>query len=92
MISDCDALEFYNLDKNTNSDVVESLLKRDNDFVGKINYLDFNGKVAEISYYTNYEDYISAIKEEKWYGVPITIATIKGNKREVYNELERSIF
>lgn len=92
MISEYDVIELYNLDENVSNEVIEDLLKKDNDFVGKINYLGFKGEVVEISYYTKQKDYIEAIKEDKWCGRPITINTIKGNSREVVKEIERSIY
>ena len=90
--SERDVTKHYNLDENVSNDVIENLLKREHDFVGKINYLGFNGEVVEINYYTDHDDYIKAIKEDKWCGRPITIDTLKGNTREFYNELERSIY
>lgn len=92
MSSEYDVLKYYNLDENVSNDVIEGLLKRDNDFVGKINYLGFEGEVVEISYYTKQKDYVEAIKEDKWCGRSITISTIKGSSREVVREIERSIY
>lgn len=82
MNSEYDVLEYYNLDENVSNEVIEKLLKRDNDFVGKINYLGFKGEVVEISYYTKQQDFIEAINEDKWCGRLISISTLKGNKRK----------
>ena len=84
-------LDIYGL-KNSNKETIENLLKTDNNFVGRIDYLDNNGRVAETMYSINKKEYLNEIQYSFEIGRPISFKLIKGNQKQLSNELERSLY
>lgn len=91
MFSVCDVLDMYGLENSTFK-TVENLLKTDNKFVGRIDYLGFNGAIGETMYFINKKEYINEIKDSYEVGRPISFKLISEKEREINKELERSLF
>lgn len=86
-----DVVDMYGFE-NSNKETIEKLLKADNNFVGRIDYLDNNGKVAETIYSTNKKEYLNEIQDSFEIGRPISFKLIEGNQKQLSNELERSLY
>lgn len=79
-ISDYDVRKLYGLNEDVEINILEELLKNDNDFVAKIDYLNMKGKPAETFYFINKDFYMEEVEDAVNCGVPIFSNQLKGTK------------
>jgi len=83
--------------KNKNDDIesfvlgyIENILKKDNKFVGRIDYYYASYKIGEILYFLDKKKYNKEINDSYNIGRPISSRIIKDKENKL--ELERSLF
>lgn len=83
--------------KNKNEDIesfvlgyIENILKKDNKFVGRIDYYYASCEIGEILYFFNKKKYNKEINDSYNIGRPISSRIIKNKENKM--ELERSLF